>query len=256
MQQSFTTNGLQTLLYFPFKDTESRNRLLIASALGFASFIIPIIPWLFILGYAGTIMKQIIVEKQEPSMPDWNNWNQYISLGGKLFGVNLIYAIPVFIPMFLGYFGMMLPAFMDIFSDNPYGFANSDQFLGITMLSSFGGMALFGIGMFFTIVLWVFLPPAFAHVVAKDSFAAGFQFRDWWKIFRANLGGFFLSMVIAGGLYMVLMLVVQVIYMTIVLCVLVPFLIAFISAYLSIIIFTLFAQAYREGVTKLEGQTA
>ena len=255
MQQSFTMNSLQTLLYFPFKDSNSRNRLLIATALGFASFIIPIIPWLFILGYAGAIMKQIIVDKQEPSMPDWNNWNEYISLGGKLFGVNFIYSIPVFIPMLLGYFGMMLPAFIGMLSGDPYSYSNSDTFLGITMLFSFGGMALFGVGMLFSILLWVFLPPALAHVVAKDSFAAGFQFRDWWKIFRANIGGFFLSMVIAGGLYMALMIVMQIIYMTIILCVLLPFLIAFISAYLIIIIFTLFAQAYRDGVIKLEEQT-
>jgi hypothetical protein len=256
MQQNFTMNGLQTLLYFPFKDSESRTRLLIASAMGFASFIIPIVPWLLILGYAGTIMKQVIVDKQEPSMPDWKNWNEYFMLGGKLFGVNLIYGIPVFIPMVLGYFGMMLPAFIEMFSGNSHGVSNSDQFLGITMFFSFGGIALFGIGMFFSLILWVFLPPALAHVVAKDSFEAGFQVRDWWKIFRANIGGFILSMVIAGGLYMALMLVMQIIYMTIILCITLPFLISFISAYLSIVIFTLIAQAYRDGVIKLEEKIA
>jgi len=255
MQQNFTMNSLQTLLYFPFKDSDSRNKLLIASALGFASFIIPVIPWILILGYAGAIMKQIIVDKQEPSMPDWKNWNEYFSLGGKLFGVNLIYSIPVFIPMMVGYFAMMLPAFVEMLSGNPRSFINSDHFMGITMLSTFAGMVLFGVGMLFSIVLWVFLPPALAHVVAKDSFAAGFQFRDWWKIFKANIGGFILSMVIAGGLYMGLMLVMQIIYMTIILCILLPFLIAFISAYLVIIIFTLFAQAYRDGVMKLEEQS-
>jgi hypothetical protein len=255
MQQNFTMNGLQTLLYFPFKDSNSRNRLLIASALGFASFIIPIIPWLFILGYAGAIMKQIIVDKHEPSMPDWKDWNEYISLGGKLFGVNIIYAIPAFIPMLFGYITMMLPAFMEVFSRTPHGYQNSDPFLGITMLFSFVGFALFGIGMLFSLILWVFLPPALAHVVAKDSFAAGFQFREWWKIFRANIGGFILSIVIAGGLYMALMLTMQIIYMTIILCILLPFLLAFISAYLTIIVFTLFAQAYSDGVMKLEKQT-
>jgi flagellar biosynthesis protein FlhB len=252
MQQNFTMNGLQTLLYFPFKDTDSRNKLLIASALGFASFIIPIIPWLFILGYAGAIMKQIIVDKQEPFMPDWKNWNEYISLGGKLFGVSLVYAIPTFIPVLLGYLGMMLPAIIGILSGNSHSFLNSDRFSGIVMLSSFGGMILFGIGMFFSLILWVFLPPALAHVVAKDSFAAGFQFRDWWKIFKANIGGFFLSLVISGGLYMALIIAMQIIYMTLILCILLPFLLAFISAYLTIIIFTLVAQAYREGVMKLE----
>jgi hypothetical protein len=256
MQQNFTMNGLQALLYFPFKDSESRNRLLIASAIGFAGFIIPILPWLVLLGYAGAIMKQVIVDKQEPSMPDWKNWNEYLSLGGKLLGVNLIYSIPVFIPMLLGYFGMMLPAFIDIFSANQHSFTRSDQFLGITMFSTFGGMALFGVGMLFSIVLWVFLPPALSHVVAKDSFAAGFQFSEWWKIFRANIGGFILSMIIAGGLYMVMMLAMQIIYLTIILCILLPFLMAFVTAYMTVIVFTLFAQAYSEGVTKLEAQSA
>ncbi len=254
MQQNFTMNSLQILLYFPFKDSVSRNRLLIASAIGFASFIIPILPWLFLLGYAGAIMKQIIVDNQEPSMPDWNHWNEYLSLGGKLFGVNLIFLIPVFIPMFLGYFGMMLPAFMGMLSGDPYSYSNSDMFAGITLLFSFGGMALFGIGMIFSIALWIFLPPALAHVVAKDSFSAAFQFRDWWKIFRANIGGFFLSLVIGGGLYMILIFAMQIIYMTIILCILLPVLFAFVSAYLTIIVFTLFAQAYREGVMKLEAQ--
>jgi hypothetical protein len=254
MQQSYTMNSLQTLLYFPFKDSDSRNKLFIASALGLASFIIPIVPWLFILGYAGAIMKQIIVDKQEPSMPDWKNWNEYISLGGKVLGVYIIYAIPAIIPMIFGYGAMMLPAFLDAFSHNPQSYSNPDQFLGITMLFSFGGFALFGIGMLFSLILWVFLPPALAHVVAKDSFAAGFQFREWWKIFRANIGGFILAIIIAGGLYMVLMLAMQIMYMTIILCILLPFLFAFISAYLTIIIFTLLAQAYSDGVLKLEGQ--
>ena len=53
---------------------------------------------------------------------------------------------------------------------------------------------------------------------------------------------------------MVLMFVTQIIYMTIIFCILLPFLLSFISAYLSIIVFTLFAQAYSDGVAKLEGQ--
>jgi len=80
MQQNFTMNGLQMLLYFPFKDAESRKKLAIASAMGFASFIIPIIPYLFLLGYTGMIMRQIIVENQEPSMPDWKDWNKLLSI--------------------------------------------------------------------------------------------------------------------------------------------------------------------------------
>jgi hypothetical protein len=254
MQQNLTLNSLQTLLYFPLKDSNNRNRLFIASALGLAGFIIPIIPWILLLGYAGTIMKQVILDGEEPSMPEWENWNKYISLGGKLFGVNLIYSLPVWLPMVLGYFLMMLPAFLASFLENSYRY--SDELIGPVMLFSFGGMALFGIGMFFSLILWFFLPPAFAHTAAKDSFAAGFQIRGWWKIFRANIGGFLLTMVIAGGLYMGFMFAIQIMYMTIILCILLPFLISFMSAYLSIVIFALIGQAYRDGILKLEERSA
>ena len=255
MQQSFTMNGLQNLLYFPFKDPESRNRLLIASAIGFAGFIIPVVPWLLLLGYAGAIMKQIIAGDQEPHMPDWQNWSEFLTPGAKMFGVNLIYSIPVIIPMVLGYFVMILPVFLDIFLQSPYNY-NPDKFAGIYILGPFGGMALFSIGMLFGLALWVILPPALSHVVAKDSFSAGFQFREWWKIWRANIGGFFLALILSGGLYMAWMLVMQVIYMTLILCIVLPFLLAFVSAYLTIIVFTLFAQAYKEGSIRLEIKTA
>jgi hypothetical protein len=252
MQQNMTLNSLQTLLYFPFKDSSSRNKLLIASALGFASFIIPIVPWILVLGYAGAIMRQIIVDGKEPSMPEWGDWSKYLSLGGKLFGVSLVYSIPVWAPMFLGYFLMILPAFLTEFLESTYRY--SDELVGVVMLFTFGGMILFGIGMFFSLILWFFLPPAFAHAAAKDSFAAGFKVRKWWKIFRTNIGGFILCMVIGGGLYMALIFAMQIIYMTLILCILLPFLMAFMSAYLSIVISALIAQAYRDGVLKLEEQ--
>jgi len=252
MQQNQTLNSLQTLLYFPFKDSSSRNKLLIASALGLGSFIIPIIPWILVLGYAGAIMRQIIVDGKEASMPEWGDWNKYLSLGGKLFGVSLVYSIPVWAPMFLGYFLMILPAFLTEFLENTYRY--SDELIGFVMLFTFGGMILFGLGMFFSLIIWVFLPPAFAHAAAKDSFVAGFKIREWWKIFKANIGGFILTMVIGGGLYMVFMFAMQIIYMTLILCILLPFLMAFMSAYLSIVISVLIAQAYRDGLTKLEVQ--
>lgn len=167
MQQSYTMDGLQNLLYFPFKDPESRKRLLIASAIGFAGFIIPIIPWLLLLGYAGAIMRQVFAGEQEPHMPDWQNWSELLTPGAKIFGVNLVYSIPVIVPMFLGYFVMMLPAFLSIFFQDPYSF-EPENFSGIFLLGSFGGMALFGVGMLFVLVLWVILPPVLSHVVAKD----------------------------------------------------------------------------------------
>lgn len=252
MQQNFTMNGLQMLLYFPFKDAESRKKLAIASAMGLASFIIPIIPSLFLLGYAGMIMRQIIVDNQEPSMPDWMDWNELLSFGAKLFGVIFIYTTPALIPLLLGYFGIMLPALMDAFTGGQGAIFESNGFPAIFMLGTVGGMALFALSIVLSLLLWIVLPPALGHVVAKNSFAAGFQVRGWWKVLKANIGGFVLSLILGGGLYIVMMMVFQIIYMTLILCCILPFLMAFISAYMTIVISTLFAQAYHEGSQKLE----
>ena len=254
MNVNLTMNTLQELLFFPLKDAESRKKLFVASAIEFAGFIIPIIPRLFVLGYAGEIARQIIVKKEEPHMPEWENWSEYLSFGAKLFGVYIIYAIPMLLPMFAAYFIMMLPGIVEIFNDSRHAYGTPALPPEWMMFSTFGGMILFGLGMLFSLFLFVFLPPAMSHVVAKDSFAAGFSIREWWKIFRENLGGFILSMVVTGGLYMVLMLVIQLVYMTIILCCLLPFLLSFVMAYMNIVVFTLFAQAYRDGQEKLKLQ--
>ena len=34
------------------------------------------------------------------------------------------------------------------------------------------------------------IPAAEMHAMDKSEFAAGFRIREWWPIFRANLGGF------------------------------------------------------------------
>ena len=251
MKQSFTLENLQALLFFPFKGPGGNKKLAIGSLITFASFIIPILPSLFLLGYAGLIMRQIIIEKKEPQMPEWQNWNEMLALGAKLFGVSFIYSFPIIIVMILGYLAMMLPVFMTGFSESgelPPGFES------VMLIGMFGGMAAFGISMLLSLLLWAILPPALSHTAAKGSFSAGFRVREWWNIFRANIGGFIVAMILAGGIYMLLIVAMQIIYMTIILCFLLPFLFSFVTAYLTIIIFTLFAQAYSEGVAKTELQ--
>ncbi len=96
------------------------------------------------------------------------------------------------------------------------------------------------------------MPPMLAHVAATNSFTAAFHVRAWWHILRANFGGFAVALVLTVGTYMALAVVMQALYFTLVLCIIVPFLIAFMSAYLTVIGNALYAQAYREGVAKLQ----
>jgi hypothetical protein len=243
-------NNLQEILFFPVKDGDSRTKLLVAAALSLASMFIPILPWIFVLGYAGEIMRQVIIRKETPHMPEWN-WGENFSLGGKLFGVHFIYSLPAALPMIVGYMMMIVPAILldpEISGGNP---VIAPEWL---ILGTFGGMALFSLGMLLSLLLWVALPPALSHAAAQDSFAAGFQIRAWWKVYRANLGGFILALVISGGLYMVMIFAIQILYLTLILCILAPFLMMFALTYLTLVAFALFAQAYKDGQEKLAAQ--
>ena len=243
MTANFTIQSLQDLLAFPFRTPEARKKLLIAGLFGLAGFFIPILPTLFLMGYAGLIMQSMILEKSEPFMPEWNDWDKMLKLGLKIFGAGFIYSFPALLMLFIGYLGFLLPALLSSTTEaqsNRYIFRH----LGIYMASMFGGMACFGVGLFFAFAIWVVLPVILAHVAATNSFSAAFHLSDWWKILRANLGGFLVSIILLGGIYMVLVFATQILYMTFVLCIIVPFLLAFISAYLLIMANALFAQAY------------
>lgn len=255
MMNRSTLQGLQDLLFFPLKGPEARKRLLVACLLGFAGFIVPIIPSIFLVGYGGLIMRSIIRDKVEPFMPEWKDWSGMFTLGLKLFGASFIYLLPAILVMMFGYAAMMAPAFIEAFS-HPQSYSGTSPFTGVSIISMFGGMAAFGIGLLLIIPFSLILPPMLSHVVATDSFSAAFHFRDWWQVLRSNIGGFFVALILSAGLSYLLIFAIQILYMTIVLCIVIPFVMAFITAYLSAVAYTLFALAYREGVEKLPAQTA
>ena len=234
MTTAFSTQGFQDLLAFPFRTPEDKRKLLLGSVLGVARFIIPVLPTLFLLGYAGLIMRRMILDKAEPQMPEWHGWNEMLSLGLKIGGACFVYAFPMIGLFLLGYFGMMAPIFVDAFS-GPAGHATARTLLGLQLGGMFGGMACMGIAMLFAVALAIVMPPMLAHVAATNSFAAAFHVRTWWSILRANFAGFLVAMVLTGGMFMALGLVMQVLYLTIVLCIIAPFLVAIISCYMTII---------------------
>ena len=245
-----TFQELQNLLLFPVKGSNERKRLLVASLLGFAGFIIPFIPGIFLLGYAGVIMESIIRENSEPFMPEWKDLGKMFTLGLKMGFAVFVYSLPAIIVMLVGYATMMIPTFIQAFS-RPQSYQDVSPFIGMSMLGMFGGMAFFGIGLLLFLPTLLALPPMLSHVAATNSFSAAFHFKDWWKVFRSNIGGFVVALIVAAGLYFMIIFVTQVFYMTIVLCIALPFLLAFLIGYLTIVANALFAIAYRDGVSKL-----
>ncbi|MCK6626441.1 MAG: DUF4013 domain-containing protein [Anaerolineae bacterium] len=248
---SFTTDDLQVLAKFPFTDPRWKNKFLIGGLLHLAGYVIPLIPVMFVYGYCAQMMRQIIVEKRDPFMPEWDNWEKLLQDGLKITGVGLIYSLPGLI-LFCGGYGLF---FVTVIGAGVASESVPRDSAPLTALAPLVGMVSwlggFGLGMVLMLVGLMFLPVAVGHVVATDQFSAAFRVREWWPIFRANLSGYVITYVLMFGFWMVLSFAIQILYFTVIFCCLLPFVMAFIMMYLMIIASILFAQAYRTGVQKL-----
>ena len=70
MSTNSSTQQLQNIFTFPFKDPDWVKKLAIGSLLILSGFIIPILPILFVYGYIMRIMERIIVQDGELYLPE------------------------------------------------------------------------------------------------------------------------------------------------------------------------------------------
>jgi len=243
-------NNWQEILLFPVRDAEARKQFLIACLVTLAGFIIPLIPTLILMGYGVRIMRQVIVERKNPSMPEWqgSNWSDMLTDGLRVFGVQIILMLPLLLIMGCGFVFMI---------SGSIGFAAlADE--GSRTFAPVGGLFFFiGIGMMILFTLLSFpygiiITAAIPHTVASNSFAAGFNFKEWFPIFRKGLGNFILSYVFVMVISFVFMFVIQFAMITIILMCIVPFLMIPYSAYLTLVTNTIYSQAYVAGLDALQ----
>ena len=254
MASTVTLEGVKKAVFFPFRGDKWGIKILIGSALGFASFIIPIVPAIPMFGYFGQIMKRIIVQDEDPELPEWNDWGTLFLDGIKLFGATLIYLLPALILTMGGYILFMVLDFSLAFSSTAYSQYSSNPFpmsmIG-SMVGMFGGMAVMMLGFVLAFVTIIFIPPALGNMIAKGDFGAAFRFKEWWPVLKANLSGYILAVAIAMGLFYLMYMLAMVLYATVILCFLLPFAFSFIFFISSIIGFSVYAIAYRDGMRKL-----
>jgi len=237
---------LNHLFSFPVRDREALKYFLIGCVIYLAGFIIPIIPWLIVTGYSAILIRQIL-KGDQPHLVPWDNWEMLLKDGAILFGVRLIYTLPIFL--------MMVPLFIILFTF-PFLAGNNDQILGIAslVLALLSSMTVILI-MPLSLVIGLIAPAAEVHVIAHDDFMAGFRIKEWWPIFKKNWGGFLVSLAIMYGLLMVMSVVLQIMFFTIVLICLLPFFTPVVSMYITLIEYAAFAQAYKEGQDRLTLET-
>jgi len=234
---------LNQIFTFPLKDAEARRHFLIGSLVSLAALIIPILPFLFLYGYAVRIARQIM-NNESPHMVAWDDWSGMLRDGAKLFGIRIIYSIPILIiaaPLFI--ISIIMPIFMANASSSEL-----DALLSIFMLIIFGTMCVL---IPISIPLAVIIPAAEIYMVDKGEFAAGFRIREWWAIFRANITGFIAAFAIYFLSAMIMGFAIQIIGATLIFACLMPFLLPAITLYISLIMYTTIAQAYKVGKEKL-----
>lgn len=245
MNTQFTTQDIGPILRFPFEDPDWQRKLLVAGVIALAGFIIPLVPWILLAGYGAELTRRVI-QGQTTGLPDWDDWGQILEDGLKVSAAYLIYSLPLIL---LGLLAMG-SVFLFPLSESLAG-SDSDALAAIFF---FLGMAAF-IGMIGVIVIFGFLlgivaPAGIAHLIARDDFGAAFRFREWWPLFRANLGGFVLVYVVIWGISFVAGLAGQILALTLILICLMPFAYAALYAYLTPLMGVLYGAAYREGTAK------
>ncbi len=247
--QMFSTKKIGQLLTYPFKEADSGKKILIGSLLVLAGYIIPIIPILFVLGYSAKIAKRIIDGDGKLVLPEWDDWGDLFKSGGRLLGVSLVYSLPIILIFsigFIAYFVSFVPLMM---SDNYNNFNSFTAF--VPFFSFMILMVTMVIGMFLSLVEGIFLPVIMMHVVHKETFKSGFDFKGWWKAFRNNFAGFFVAFIILFGLYYLVYMIILLTAYSMIFAIAVPFISAFITFYMSLISMPLIAQAYYEGCDHL-----
>jgi hypothetical protein len=233
---------LQQAFTYPFKDPAWISKLAIAA--GLSLFNVLIIPIFLVTGYGCRIMKRVIVERQQPTLPEWDDWGGLLKDGVRIYAAELVYTLPAILA-FLVTFGVFL--FSTILTAESGRIEPWMPFLWLSLpIGFFLSMGL-------TIPAHIISLVAMTHLVAKDRFSAAFQFREMWTIFKANAGGFFLVWLIVYAATMVIVFVSQFLMVTVVLCLIYPLVIAAGSVYLAVVSYALYAQAYVDAVENREG---
>lgn len=235
--------NLSEIFMFPIKDAEARKYLFIGALVVLAGSIIPVLPLLVLMGYSVIIARQVL-RGESPRMVAWEDWGDMLKNGAKLFGVRIIYSIPILlITIPLIFISVGLPIVATTLDSR-----EAELFFVAFPLLIMGMMCIL---VPISLPLAILIPAAEIHSIEKDDFSAAFQFKEWWQILRANLSGFIAAFAIYYVVSMALAIIMQLLIATVILsCLLIVFMPAM-TAYLSMIMYVMTAIAYREGKAKL-----
>jgi len=250
--QAHTISTLKETFGFPFRSPDWQGRFLVGSALLILSFVIPVLPAIFVYGYVLGIMRQAI-EGRPLTLPAWEDWGRFWTDGWRVFLIGLVFMAPGVALLCGGsalYFaGSMSLPFLQSSSGEPTAFALTFFLLSFTVffVSLFAGSLL-------TVLGAIPFPFAAAHLTAQDRLGAALRPSEWWPALRKSKMEYFIAWVIVFGLFGVANLATILAYYSLILCCLVPVLAAPLGFYASLVAGALFGATYREALATPSGR--
>ncbi|MDR3578224.1 MAG: DUF4013 domain-containing protein [Anaerolineaceae bacterium] len=212
---------------YPFKDPDWAKKILIAGLIT----IIPIIGWIFLLGWGVEITRRVI-RSEQTLLPDID-FGTHLAQGFQVFIIELVYAIPLII------FTLppnLIPVIVQNMQDSNYA----------TTLTAVIGLCCGGLSLIYGLFLGFVLPAAIGNFAAKGTIGAGFSFGEIFALIRTAPVAYlivFLASILAS-------IIAQ---LGIIACVVGFF---FTSAYAVVVMGHFYGQAYREGTsTPIQAQT-
>jgi hypothetical protein len=230
------------LLAFPVRGEKWAEKMLIGSGLILLAFVVPIVPLIFIYGYAIRIMLRAI-SGESLDLPAWREWDKLASFGARALVIGLIFSLPAMVVM-LGGFGLYMLSTLSMAAAESGG---SWPF-GLFFLGMGAWMISIPVGSLLMVLAAVILPPSLAHFAVNDRFSAAFAFKQWWPLLSANKLGYLVSWVFLMGVFALAYWAIAMLGYTFFLCWLVPFLMAPLSYYVSVLGAGLFGECYRGGM--------
>ncbi|WP_435365293.1 DUF4013 domain-containing protein [Haloarchaeobius sp. DYHT-AS-18] len=171
-------------LKFPLQGEESTKTVAIGGLLNLVALFIPIIPQLFIYGYALRAMRAGL--NGDRTAPTFSDWEGLLKEGALVFGVMLIY---VGIPIFL--FAIIVPIFGG-FAIGLGGEAGGSAGAGA---GSMVLIALLGVGFLVTFLAYYMVPAALVGLAARGEFGAAFDLQSVKRL--AFNGTYFVGVVVS-----------------------------------------------------------
>jgi hypothetical protein len=242
---TFNTSALKALFTYPFRQPNGQTKLVILGLFFFAGFIIPVVPWVFAMGYVAELMRRQALEGGEPELPEWEDWGRLGMDGLRMGVIGFGMSLPV-LAIFLFGMGAYFLSFVPLIGSK----GNEEELFGLMILAVTILMGTMILGMVLSFVLGLVSPSVLTHAAVKRSFAAALEVREWWGVLRANLGGYAIGLAIVVTFTYIVSSVSYLLFWIPVCCALGPLVMFVLTPYLWVIYAIVFGQVYREGQLK------